>query len=133
MYERTVTRIYRSFERRHVGSGKIKFQYFSKIKNKNFFRNQLFPFVICWIFLKKLGTVQSKYVGLLRKCFILTKVAIVTHVEFNFYSKVYNELNKFYAVEIKLDTERINFLKRSIGKTLVLFKPCSYDDADRGE
>jgi hypothetical protein len=36
-------------------------------------------------------------------------VAIVSHVNFNFESKVYYEFNKFFAIEIKLDTPKTLF------------------------
>ena len=39
--------------------GKIKFQYFSKIKNKNFFRNSFFQLVFDGFFFKKLGTLWN--------------------------------------------------------------------------
>jgi hypothetical protein len=48
--------------------------------------------------------VPLKDENLFKKYFQLTKVAIVSHVNFNFESLTYYEFNLFFAIEIKLVT-----------------------------
>jgi hypothetical protein len=59
--------------------------------------------------LEHFGTlhVPYKYVGLFRKRFKLTKVAIVSHVKFNFESKVYYEFD-FIQCLILFQLQKIN-------------------------